>query len=87
MTRYLVIETYRHGPDPVYERATERGRMLPDGLDYVESWVEAPDRRRCFQLMETDDASLFEQWTSRWDDLVEFEIVPVMSSADAAGGR
>lgn len=82
--RYMVIETFTQGARPVYERARDRGRMLPEGLRYVESWVE-PDLGRCFQLMETDDPALFEQWTSHWDDLGEFEIVPVIPSAEAAG--
>ena len=81
--RYMVIETFRQGARPVYERARDRGRMLPDGLEYVESWV-ASDLRRCFQLMETDDPSLFERWTAQWSDLAEFEIVPVLASAEAA---
>lgn len=80
----MVIETYTHGPDPVYARAAERGRMLPDGLEYVESWIEEPGLDRCFQLMETRDPRLFEEWTARWSDLVAFEIVPVVTSAEAA---
>jgi uncharacterized protein DUF3303 len=81
--RYMVIETFRRGARPVYERARDRGRMLPEGLTYLDSWVE-PGLGRCFQLMETDDPALFERWTARWDDLAEFEIVPVLSSAEAA---
>lgn len=80
----MVIETYTHGPDPVYARAAERGRMLPDGLEYVDSWIEEPSLARCFQLMETRDPRLFEEWTARWSDLVAFEIVPVVTSAEAA---
>jgi hypothetical protein len=83
--RYMVVETYRHGPAPVYARAAERGRMLPPGLEYVESWVDERSLDRCFQLMETDDASLFERWVAEWSDLVEFEIVPVIASPEAAG--
>jgi hypothetical protein len=79
----MVIETFTQGARPVYERARDRGRMLPEGLEYVESWVET-DLRRCFQLMETDDPALFERWTAQWDDLGEFEIVPVIPSAEAA---
>ncbi|HEY3479288.1 MAG TPA: DUF3303 family protein [Streptomyces sp.] len=71
------------GPRPVYERARDRGRMLPDGLRYVESWVE-DGLGRCFQLMETDDPALFDSWTAEWADLAEFEIVPVLESVDAA---
>jgi len=81
--RYMVIERFTHGPRPVYERARERGRMLPDGLRYVESWVEE-GLGRCFQLMETDDPALFDAWTAEWADLAEFEILPVLASGDAA---
>jgi hypothetical protein len=78
----MVVERFTQGPGPVYERAAEQGRLLPDGLVYVDSWV---DERldRCFQLMETDDPGLFDEWIARWSDLAEFEVVPVMSSAEA----
>ena len=81
--RYMVVERFLHGPRPVYERAAGQGRMLPSGLEYVDSWV---DERldRCFQLMETDDPSLFDRWIASWRDLAEFEIVPVVSSAEAS---
>ena len=81
--RYMVIETFTQGARPVYERARDRGRMLPEGLEYVESWV-AEGLERCFQLMETDDPALFDAWTAQWADLADFEIVPVLASADAA---
>jgi hypothetical protein len=81
---YLVIETYRYGPEPVYARAAERGRLLPPGLRYVDSWVTADGLNRCFQLMDTDDADSFAAWVSEWNDLVDFEIVPVISSREAA---
>ena len=81
--RYMVIETFTQGARPVYERARDRGRMLPEGLEYVESWV-TEGLGGCFQLMETDDPALFDAWTARWADLAEFEIVPVLASADAA---
>ncbi len=80
----MVVETFKHGPEPVYARAAERGRMLPPGLFYIESWVDHQRLDRCFQLMETDDPSLFETWTAAWSDLVEFEVIPVISSAEAA---
>jgi hypothetical protein len=81
--RYMVIEHYTHGPAPIYARAAERGRMLPGGLTYVDSWVdEALDR--CFQLMETDDPALFAEWIAHWSDLASFEVVPVLASAEAA---
>ena len=81
--RYMVIETFTHGSRPVYERARDRGRMLPEGLEYVESWV-TEGLGGCFQLMETDDPALFDVWTAAWADLAGFEIVPVVASADAA---
>ena len=80
----MVIETFLRGPEPVYARAAERGRMLPAGLTYLDSWVDARGRDRCFQLMETDDPSLFEPWIAAWSDLADFEVVPVIGSAEAA---
>jgi len=82
--RYMVVETFTRGPQPVYERAAERGRMLPHGLEYVDSWVDAGSLDRCFQLMETEDPSLFVEWIANWSDLAEFEVVPVIGSAAAA---
>ena len=67
----------------MYERAAERGRMLPQGLEYLDSWIDAR-LDRCFQLMETDDPTLFDDWTAHWSDLREFEIVPVINSEEAA---
>jgi len=79
---FMVIEHFKDGgAAPVYKRFAERGRMNPDGLRYVSSWIEA-DLNRCFQLMECDDASLFQEWVAKWCDLVDFEIVPVVPSAD-----
>ena len=81
---YMVVERFRDrgAVSSVYRRFEERGRMLPEGLRYVSSWVAA-DLGRCFQLMECDDARLFEQWIAHWRDLVEFEVVPVISSGEA----
>ncbi|HEY7148739.1 MAG TPA: DUF3303 family protein [Gaiellaceae bacterium] len=79
----MVVEEFVHGARPVYERARDRGRMLPDGLEYVDSWV-AEDMGRCFQLMETDDPALIDRWIAEWDDLVRFEVVPLVSSSEAA---
>ncbi len=82
---FMVIERFRGGDAAaVYGRFRERGRMMPEGLSYVESWVEE-GFGRCFQLMECEDASLFREWVARWDDLVEFEIVPVVTTREAAG--
>jgi hypothetical protein len=81
---FMVIERFRNrDAGAVYRRFREKGRMLPDGLKYVDSWVEM-NFDRCFQLMECDDVQLFQQWIAHWDDLVEFEIVAVNKSKDAA---
>jgi len=81
----MVIEQYTSGPGPVYERAAARGRMLPDGLHYLDSWIVDDGRLdRCFQLMETDDPALFDMWLDNWRDLGEFEVYPVIDSAEAA---
>jgi hypothetical protein len=83
--RYMVIEHYTSGPGPVYQRAAERGRMLPDGLRYIDSWVVDDDKLdTCFQLMEADDPSLFDVWLDNWRDLGSFEVFPVLDSATAA---
>lgn len=80
----MVIETFRQGPAPVYARAAQRGRMLPPGLTYLDSWIEEQGLGRCFQLMETEDPRLFEKWIANWSDLADFEIVAVIGSAEAA---
>jgi hypothetical protein len=81
---YMVIEHFRNGdPAPVYRRFREQGRLAPEGLRYVASWVTR-DLKHCYQVMETDDPALLAEWTSRWEDLVDFEIVPVVTSAEAA---
>jgi len=81
---FMVIERFRNGDaKAVYRRSRERGRMLPDGLRYVDSWVEA-NLARCFQLMECDDPRLFQEWVACWQDLVDFEIVPVVPSKQTA---
>jgi hypothetical protein len=80
----MVIERFRYGSTPVYERAAAQGRMLPDGLRYIDSWVEHSTRDRCFQLMETDEEGLLHEWAANWEDLVDFEFIPVITSAEAA---
>jgi hypothetical protein len=81
---FMVIERFRGGDAaPVYRRYRERGRMMPEGLKYVDSWVER-DFGRCFQLMECEDARLLQEWAARWEDLVEFEVIPVLTSKEAA---
>lgn len=79
----MVIESFRDGdPVPVYRRFRDKGRLAPDGLTYVASWV-TEDLRRCYQIMECDDFSLLTQWMARWEDLTEFEVIPVVTSAEA----
>jgi hypothetical protein len=81
---FLVIEHFRNrDPEPVYARFRERGRLAPDGLKYVASWVTA-DLADCYQVMECEDRALLDQWMAAWSDLVEFEVHPVVTSADAA---
>ena len=80
----MVVERFKNrDARPVYQRLRETGRHMPDGLRYVDSWVE-PNFDRCFQVMECDDPALLEQWMSNWRDLTEFEVIPVDTSADAA---
>jgi hypothetical protein len=79
---FMVIERFRHADTSlVGERFRQYGRMLPEGVIYHVSWIEA-DGSRCFQLMEAPDRDALKAWTSRWDDLVDFEIIPVVTSAD-----
>ena len=77
---FMVIETFKPGKKSfVYERFEEKGRMLPEGLEYVDSWVER-NGNRCFQIMRTEKIELFDEWISAWQDLVEFEIIPIEPS-------
>ena len=82
---FMVIERFggRERAAAAYQRFRERGRMMPEGLKYVGSWVEA-DFGRCFQLMECEDPRLLDEWAAHWQDLVEFEFVPVVTSAEAS---
>ena len=84
--QFMVIERFKDNKvKEVYRRTQQKGRMLPDGLKYLDSWVEQ-NYNRCFQLMECEDYCLFERWINNWNDLVEFEIIPVISSEEAATG-
>lgn len=81
---YMIIEHYRNGDAvPVYRRFRDEGRMAPEGVQYVASWV-TPDLTTCYQVMDSPDRALLNQWMSAWSDLVEFEVVPVINSAEAA---
>lgn len=80
---FMIVERFKQqDARAVYRRFAEKGRMMPEGLRYVESWVEV-NYDRCFQLMECDDLRLLQQWILQWQDLVEFEIVPVVTSKEA----
>jgi uncharacterized protein DUF3303 len=79
---YMVIERFNDA-EAVYRRFREKGRMLPEGLNYLDSWAES-NHSRCFQLMKCDNVQLFQQWIANWQDLVDFEIVEVVPSKDVA---
>jgi hypothetical protein len=77
---YMVVERFKDA-SAIYRRLREKGRMMPEGLEYVSSWIDA-DLNTCWQLMRTEDESLFEHWTDNWKDLMDFKIVPVRTSAE-----
>jgi hypothetical protein len=81
---FMIVETFKNKDAvPVYRRFRDRGRLAPEGLIYVSSWVDEK-LERCFQLMETADRALLDQWMASWQDLVDFEVYPVMPSKEAA---
>jgi hypothetical protein len=84
MSLYMVIESFNNGDAlPIYRRFRDHGRMAPEGLSYVSSWVtEKLDR--CYQVMETADRSLLDRWVANWSDIVQFEVIPVLTSQQAA---
>jgi hypothetical protein len=83
-TLYMVIEHFKGGDAvPVYRRFRDKGRLAPEGLRYISSWV-GTDFARCYQVMETDDPRLLEEWMARWSDIVDFEVHPIITSAQAA---
>ena len=77
---YMIIERFKDAP-AIYRRLREEGRLMPEGLEYVSSWI-AVDLKICWQLMRTEDQSLFQRWIDNWKDLVDFEVVPVRTSAE-----
>jgi hypothetical protein len=80
---YMIIESFKdRDAVPVYRRFRDHGRLAPDGLKYISSWV-TQDLATCYQLMECEDRQLLEQWMTRWSDLVDFEVLPVMTSPQA----
>ena len=79
---FMVVEHFRdRDAKAVYRRFRDQGRMMPEGLKYVGSWIEA-NFDRCFQLMECDDARLLQEWILSWGDLADFEITPVVPSTE-----
>ena len=80
----MIVEHFKNGdPLPVYRRFREQGRLAPEGLNYISSWVDV-NLERCFQLMEAADVSHLNEWIANWSDLVEFEVYPVITSKEAA---
>jgi len=80
----MIVEHFKNqDPVPVYRRFQDQGRLAPQGLQYISSWVDEK-LERCFQLMETDDPSDLDEWIAKWHDVVEFEVYPVISSKEAA---
>lgn len=80
--QYLVIESFRNrDPVPVFRRFRDRGRLAPAGLRYIGSWITA-DLTRCYQVMECSDQQLLHEWISQWRDLIDFEVLPVLSSGE-----
>ena len=81
---YVIVEHFKNKDAvPVYRRFRDRGRLAPEGLTYLSSWVDE-NFQRCFQIMETENRDLLDQWMANWSDLVDFEVFPVMSSQQAA---
>jgi hypothetical protein len=80
---YMVVETFRPGQvRALYLRFEERGRLMPDGLHYVNSWIDE-GIQRCWQVMECEDPTLLQQWIGNWSDLADFEVIPVLTSPQA----
>jgi hypothetical protein len=81
--QFVIVERFRGGdPVPVYRRFRDKGRLAPEGLRYVASWV-SDDLTRCYQVMECDDRQLLDVWMAQWRDIVQFEVIPAISSAEA----
>ena len=77
---YMVVEHFKDAP-AIYRRLREKGRLMPEGLEYVSSWIDV-DLKICWQLMRTDNESLLQVWTENWKDLMDFQVVPVRTSAE-----
>jgi hypothetical protein len=81
--QYMIVEKFKQGKlKDVYQRFAVRGRLTPEGLTYVNSWI-TEDLSACYQVMETDNFHTLEQWMECWKDLVDFEVAPVITSQEA----
>lgn len=80
---YMIVEHFKGDPVPVYRRFRDEGRLAPDGLRCINSWVTT-DLQRCYQVMECEEPRLLQHWMDRWKDLVDFEVIPVVTSSEAA---
>jgi hypothetical protein len=80
---YMVIERFKNGdPTPVYRRFRDQGRMMPDGLEYVSSWITT-DMSMCWQVMECGDRTLLDEWIANWKDVMDVDVIPVITSPEA----
>jgi hypothetical protein len=80
---YMIIETFHPGKSKeIYKRFDEQGRMMPEGVQYINSWIDE-DVKTCFQVMESDTKEKLYEWISHWSDLADFEVIPVITSAQA----
>lgn len=80
---YMILEHFKNGdPIPVYRRFRDQGRLMPEGLKYVSSWI-TPDMMMCYQVMECDDRRLLDEWMANWSDVINFEVIPVITSPEA----
>lgn len=82
---YMIVETFKNEAE-MYRRFREKGRMMPTGLNYISSWVQT-DFKKCYQLMETENVKLLDEWIANWSDIVDFEVFPVMTSSEATEKR
>jgi hypothetical protein len=82
--QFVIVERFHNGdPVPIYRRFRDKGRMAPEGVRYVASWV-SQDLTQCYQVMECDDRRLLDEWIANWSDICDFEVIPAMTSAEAA---
>ncbi len=80
---YLIIETYHNGKvKTLYQRFAEKGRMMPEGVNYINSWIDE-SIEVCYQIMESDSLEKLQEWVGHWNDLADFQIIPVLTSAEA----